>query len=424
MVPPSCSIARLSSSASPSLQTRRQRIRRLATTGAHPTSTLHRNRTLLAAVLAYAVVATTAFAPLLHHRSPTRVLHVTNSDLGSSWSRAETDTSARRVGVRNRVKAVLNRARSRRAPNVVAEAATLGGLYPHADLVQPTAGATEEAVRSVQGPMRNGTDVDLIIAAAESTNGESTDDVATATKKSRLQVDAVLSSGVVEPLPFALPTLTPMQRQLLEAGERVQEQSRMGRDGSGFVVLDVEAPDFCVWECLLDFDRYPELIGTVRSMQMFTNTHLKQSYVAERPVESHKLLYGRASITRAKFVLSKFKLNIAAVHKYTPHPDGHFMEFSLDKANRNIVLKHAKGIWYTEKEPDGRKGVTRVWLLCELSVSSVLPKFVVDYTAERAMPRATKWLKPTVLDKKQEMQALITSAAEKEKEDPTNGESL
>lgn len=39
---------------------------------------------------------------------------------------------------------------------------------------------------------------------------------------------------------------------------------------------------------------------------------------------------------------------------------------------------------------------TRVWLLCEVKVSSVLPSFIVDYTAKRAMPRATTWLKPQV----------------------------
>lgn len=39
---------------------------------------------------------------------------------------------------------------------------------------------------------------------------------------------------------------------------------------------------------------------------------------------------------------------------------------------------------------------SRVWLLCELKVSQLLPKFIVDYTAKRAMPRATNWLKPHV----------------------------
>ena len=37
-----------------------------------------------------------------------------------------------------------------------------------------------------------------------------------------------------------------------------------------------------------------------------------------------------------------------------------------------------------------------MYLLCEVKVSRALPAFIVDYTADRAMPRATTWLKPQV----------------------------
>lgn len=39
---------------------------------------------------------------------------------------------------------------------------------------------------------------------------------------------------------------------------------------------------------------------------------------------------------------------------------------------------------------------TRVWLLCEVRVSRLLPQWITDYAARRAMPRATTWLKPQV----------------------------
>ena len=100
-------------------------------------------------------------------------------------------------------------------------------------------------------------------------------------------------------------------------------------------------------------------------------------------------------MTRANFVLSKFRLNIAAIHKYTPHPKGHYMVFTLDPACTNVVLKSAKGVWHTQPlGSDGRR--TRVWLLCEVKVSRALPNFITDYAARRAMPRATQWLKPVV----------------------------
>jgi len=203
-----------------------------------------------------------------------------------------------------------------------------------------------------------------------------------------------------QPLPFTLPILSSAQQDLLQAGERVQEQSRMGGEGTGFVVMDIPAPEYAIWECLLDFQAYPENIGTVRSMRMFTNKKLEQSYFAETPLPKGAVTprhYGQASISRAAFVLSKFRLNIAAVHKYVPHPDGHYMVFTLDRATKNAVLQDAKGIWYTEANPEGKDGVTRVWLLCELSVSPLFPTFIVDYAAKRAMPRATTWL-PIAVD--------------------------
>ena len=202
-----------------------------------------------------------------------------------------------------------------------------------------------------------------------------------------------------EPLPFVLPKLTPEQSRRVRDGERVQYQDDMGLAGSGFVVWDVKAPASVVWDCLLDFKSYPQTIPTVREVVMYTNTHLKEDYRAERPLDFEDgtaaiCKHGVPSVTRAQFLLSKFKLKVAAVHKYRVHPRGDYMIFTLDPASTNVVLKYAKGIWYTQSNPDGKEGCTRVWLLCELRVSRLLPKWIVDYAAARAMPRATTWLKP------------------------------
>jgi len=205
------------------------------------------------------------------------------------------------------------------------------------------------------------------------------------------------------PLPFTLPKLTPEQNKTLYMGERVQFQSDMGREGSGFIAVDVKAPAAVVWECLLDFYSYPETMPTIRDMQMFTNTHLAQDYYAETAVDREKyedgtlatLKHGVPSVTRAAFTLSKFRLKIAAIHKYRTHPQGDYMIFTLDPACTNLVLQSAKGVWHTQSNPDGRgEEYTRVWLLCELKVSPLLPKWIVDYAAKKAMPRASSWIKP------------------------------
>ena len=130
------------------------------------------------------------------------------------------------------------------------------------------------------------------------------------------------------------------------------------------MVLDVKAPPDVVWECLLDFQSYPETIPTVREVTMYTNTHLSGDYRSEKPVAFEDgtmatLAHGIPSVTRAAFTLSKFRLKIAAIHRYTPHPVGDYMVFTLDPACTNLVLKDAKGIWHTQSNPDN-KGEVRL----------------------------------------------------------------
>ncbi|KAK1744155.1 hypothetical protein QTG54_004688 [Skeletonema marinoi] len=111
-----------------------------------------------------------------------------------------------------------------------------------------------------------------------------------------------------EPLPFELPSLDTEQYRRLMDGERVQYQDDMGRAGSGFVVWDVKAPSSVVWDCLLDFQSYPQTIPTVRNVVMYTNTHLKEDYRAEKPIDFEDgtaaiCKHGVPSVTRAQFAL-------------------------------------------------------------------------------------------------------------------------
>jgi hypothetical protein len=262
--------------------------------------------------------------------------------------------------VRKRVKAVLDKARNRtgiqncssKPSSVVADAASLGGLGD---------GALDFVIKKSENyGKKNGSydsfSVDDLVLEDKPPNGS---EKYKPQEFDTISGDIPAANQFCEPMPFTLPKLTKEQIQQLKAGERVQEQARMGREGSGYVVLDVKAPPFVVWECLLDFESYPQLISTVRDVQLFTNQKLSTGYVNESPVlagtGSETRHHGTPSITRAAFVLSKFRLNIAAIHKYTPHPEGDYMEFTLDKSCTNMVLKGAKGIWHTIENPDGRE---------------------------------------------------------------------
>jgi hypothetical protein len=391
----------------------------------------------------------------------------------SSWSRS----GESRFGVRRRVKKVLQRAKSRTGISnsseeyqydddrplktkqssftIVAESASIGGLGGvlvdekgtvdvALELARKKANGSSSSTATKTAPRNGASGSEMSIQSvdksspedefvmASSVNQFTNTDRCIGPSKEVIASDVPAAVELPDPLPFTLPKLSQSQKQQLLNDERVQEQSKMGREGSGFVVLDVKAPPYVVWECLLDFESYTETIPTVRGVTMYTSQHLESGYHKEKPVRAGTNTtlpvrhYGRPSVTRAAFVLSKFRLNIAAIHNYRPHPDGDYMVFTLDPECTNLVLRSAKGVWHTQSNPDGRGEVskrnggypqdvpylqtltqllhlshtrqeyTRVWLLCEVSVSKVLPSFIVDYTAKKAMPRATSWLKPQV----------------------------
>lgn len=294
--------------------------------------------------------------------APERFLADQNRN-SASWSKSARSSSP--LQVRKRVKAVLEKARTRTGVdntsveprNIVAEAASIGGFDDNI-VIQVQNNSINR-----NGMQRNGTslrafpDEELVI---QRSNGSDMNGITEIPQEfDVIEGDVPAANTFCEPLPFKLPVLSQKQIQCLEAGERIQEQSRMGREGSGYVVVDVEAPPYVVWESLLDFENYPGMISTVREMQLYTSEKLNIGYVNEKPLlpgtGRETRHYGTPSITRASFVLSKFRLNIAAVHKYTPHPDGDYMIFTLDRSCTNMVLKGAKGIWHTVANPEGRE---------------------------------------------------------------------
>lgn len=194
---------------------------------------------------------------------------------------------------------------------------------------------------------------------------------------------------LITPLPFTLPTLTLEQQKALTLnGEIVMHQKEMGRQGSGFVVQDIAADQETVWNALLDFERYTERIHTVRA-----------SWIQGGNAAS----FGVPSTTRASFEVSKFRLNISCTLQYKP--EDNYLELSLDNSLQNSALQHAKGFWYVQAVD---ANTTRVWLLCDLTLSPLLPKFVVDTAAASAMPRASTWLRPAVQALQQQKQRVLS----------------
>lgn len=412
-----------------------------------------RRRGLLLASAALVLTVASVDGFVAPHSVPNRIrpattsesLHYYNLHATKEGEDLDTDTRRRRespLRVRRRVRAVIEKARSTKksgsirtsirtrlsASSIVADAASIGGLggvvvdqEGTVDVALDMREAKNGFVAPVKDPASTPSPViktktvpedELVVAKSVELAPKNGVVVEESLKKemkrksrvSQAEVDALkadIPAAYAEPLPFTLPNLSNEQRVQLKAGERLQEQSKMGREGSGYVVFDIKAPPYVIWETLLNFESYPQTIPTVRDVRFFSSNKLSSGYHAEKPIDpttGRQLRhYGTPSTTRAAFCLSKFRLNIAAIHNYRPHPDGDYMIFTLDPECTNLVLKSAKGIWHVQRNPDGRGNEwCRVWLLCEVKVSSLLPSFIVEYTAQRAMPRATTWLKPQV----------------------------
>jgi hypothetical protein len=201
-------------------------------------------------------------------------------------------------------------------------------------------------------------------------------------------VEAQFMSAVVQKAlerihrPQELPQLTKEQERQLQCGESLQQQERHGSMGNGFVAVDVEAPMSTVLSCLGAFEDYPSMIPVVRQVTV-TSRGSKADGVAT---------------AKCNYRISKFQFGVSVEH--TVDHVARTVRFDLDNdlpdASR-LVLKEASGFWFVEPTPDGRPNSSRVWLyVSRLRANSLLPHWIVDYASERALRRATCWLKPVM----------------------------
>lgn len=193
--------------------------------------------------------------------------------------------------------------------------------------------------------------------------------------------------------PSTLPRLTQEELKNLNDGNFVQRQTRNGVVGSGFVVMDVETSSEAVWSLLTDYQQYPSMIQTVKS-----------AFIRPGP---------RDNSVRAKFILSKFLLEVNVIHEYNPKLQ--LLRFFLDGTSRNMIMKEADGYWFVESGESAealKPGHVRVWFGASIRVSRLVPPWVVDYAAQRALRRATSWLP---LAAKKRHKALVAKAAKDEK---------
>ncbi|CAJ1343380.1 unnamed protein product [Effrenium voratum] len=162
----------------------------------------------------------------------------------------------------------------------------------------------------------------------------------------------------------------------LQKGLPVQRQHVSGRKGQGVVMLEVDAPWFVVLDRLRTFEEYPGMIPVIRAADV------KSKVCDEGRHEVH-----------AQYRVSKFWLNISVIHSVDVAAKS--VSFKLHPTCGKLVLKNAVGSWTVCQAPDD-PDKSRVTLQVCLEASSLLPTWLIDYAAERALRRATSWLPPHV----------------------------
>jgi len=183
-------------------------------------------------------------------------------------------------------------------------------------------------------------------------------------------------SSKLDPLP-ELPRLTQAEKQRLRHGLPVHRQERRGGGGWGVVVVDVNASNETVFGVLEAFEDYGKVIPTVRDVSLLSREERQEG----------------VSFVRCSYLLSRFRLKVSAVHLVDKLAKT--VRFDLDPAASGGLLREASGSWHVEK-PNDNPSKSRIWFRCRLQATSWVPSWLVEYGSQRALRRATSWLKPHV----------------------------
>jgi hypothetical protein len=185
--------------------------------------------------------------------------------------------------------------------------------------------------------------------------------------------------GKVKPFPPGDPHifLTEEALNILKEGKPYKTQIQSGSSGRGVVVQDVHAPTDILWERILDFDHYAEMVPkTVNSSNYRQIRDLK---------DDHEIIY-----THMQVGFPMLKLQFFIRHEY--YPELNSLIWTLDYKKKSD-LDDSCGYWYVIPHPDEPKEWSRVFYSVDVSLFDWVPKFIVNFMSKQALTEATGWVK-------------------------------
>lgn len=170
-----------------------------------------------------------------------------------------------------------------------------------------------------------------------------------------------------------LPILDLDDEKRLMSGQPLRWQSlRPDGSGSGFLVQELHADADAVWSAVSGFDRYPELIPTVRTATAYDGPD-----GAATPAE----------VCFYSIIVSRIRLRLDV--RFMLDEAQRYAEWQLDR--QSWVLADSTGYWRVQPCA-GRPGVVRVWFCVSVRLKDFVPAFIVKLVSRFGLSKATRWL--------------------------------
>ena len=178
--------------------------------------------------------------------------------------------------------------------------------------------------------------------------------------------------GIVEPfrgLPTP-PVLDPDQLQTLARGDAVLTTLKNGDGGRGMAIQDIQATPATVWNRILAFREYPDMVNYV--------------------VESEPYLE-EGNDLRVRFVLKVLAFRYEYYIKHDFNPDQNYMSWTLDYS-RESDFDDSVGYWAVHPHPEDPDQSGLVYSI-DMRTRGWMPGVIRGIIARQGLEDATSWVK-------------------------------
>jgi ribosome-associated toxin RatA of RatAB toxin-antitoxin module len=158
------------------------------------------------------------------------------------------------------------------------------------------------------------------------------------------------------------------QKDELKSNHIISYVKKTKNTHTGYTILDVKGNIDDVFEEIIDFSKYPDLISKVDKAKIY---------------EVHN------NIVKVQFTFSGFLLTLDNCFEHKINKQKHIMTWHIDKDRKSQFLDISNGEWRLQKIG---KNKTRIFYKNEILVKSWIPNILVNYMLEGSAVDATKWL--------------------------------